>query len=179
MKKTQQLTVLFLLFVSLISCKWGSKQETTKKSVSTVTLSEIEKNAFPKPIGIINDYSQVFTNAQKSELSKTLYDYDQATTRQIVVVTVDSIASYPNIQKYATVLGQKWGVGTTEKNNGLIMVLCKPKRKIGIATGYGTELVLTDVICKKVIDSTMIPEFKNGNFYKGIKKGIEDLITKW
>ena len=51
--------------------------------------------------------------------------------------------------------------------------------KNGIATGTGTELILTDEICKNVIDLTIIPEFKNGNFYDGIKNGLIELIKKW
>ncbi|SDX59040.1 uncharacterized protein SAMN05216556_1592 [Aequorivita viscosa] len=79
----------------------------------------------------------------------------------------------------ATDLGKYWGVGTAEKDNGLIILLCKPCQKIGIATGFGTELILTDQICKNVIDQTIIPEFKNGKFYDGIKNGVAELIEKW
>jgi len=57
--------------------------------------------------------------------------------------------------------------------------MCKPCRQIGIATGTGTELILTDKICKEVIDKIIIPKFKNGEFYGGIKKGIAELIAKW
>ena len=96
-----------------------------------------------------------------------------------VVVTIDSINPYSDIQKMATDLGKYWGVGTAEKDNGLIILLCKPCQKIGIATGFGTELVLIDQICKQVIDKTIIPEFKNGDFYSGIKNGVTELITKW
>src|SRR5690606_23661182 len=103
-----------------------------------------------------------FTESQRTELTKTLYDYDVETTRQIVVVTIDSIKPYSDIQKYATDLGNYWGVGTAEKNNGLTIVICTSCRQIGIATGLGTELILTDEICKNVIDQTIIPEFKNG-----------------
>ncbi|MDP2060027.1 MAG: TPM domain-containing protein, partial [Flavobacteriaceae bacterium] len=45
--------------------------------------------------------------------------------------------------------------------------------------GTGTEMILTDEICKEVIDNTIIPEFKNGEFYSGIKKGVNELIKKW
>ena len=75
--------------------------------------------------------------------------------------------------------GQNWGVGTAEKNNGLTIVVCNPCKQIGIATGTGTELILTDEICKKVIEEKIIPEFKNGEFYNGIKKGVIELIEKW
>ena len=178
MKIGTKILILFLT-LNLLSCK-GSAQETeTKKSTTEIDFSESVKRTFPKSIGIINDYGRVFTELQRTELSKVLYDYDVETTRQIVVVTIDSIKPYQNIQKYATDLGNEWGVGNAEKNNGLTIVVCNPCRQIGIATGYGTELILTDEICKDVIDKTIIPEFKNGEFYNGIKKGVTELIAKW
>lgn len=176
-------TKILILFLTLnfLSCN-GIAQETetkTKKPTPEFDFSGMEKSSFPKPFGIINDYGQIFTESQRTELSKILYNYDIETTRQIVVVTIDSIKPYNDIQKYATDLGQTWGVGTAEKNNGLTIVVCNPCRQIGIATGTGTELILTDEICKDVIDKTIIPEFKNGEFYSGIKKGVTELIEKW
>ncbi len=53
------------------------------------------------------------------------------------------------------------------------------ERKISIATGYGPEFVLTDEICKRVIDNVIIPELINGNYYQGIKKGVNELIEEW
>ena len=61
----------------------------------------------------------------------------------------------------------------------MTIVVCNPCKQIGIATGLGTELILTDEICKNVIDQTIIPEFKDGNFYDGIKNGVVELIEKW
>ena len=178
MKIGTKILILFLT-LNLLSCK-GSAQETeTKKQTTEVDFSETVKGIFPKPIGIINDYGKVFTESQRTELSKVLYEYDIETTRQIVVVTIDSIKPYQNIQKYATDLGNEWGIGNAEKNNGLTIVVCNPCRQIGIATGLGTELILTDEICKEVINQTIIPEFKNGDFYSGIKKGVTELIKKW
>ncbi len=178
MKIGTKILILFLT-LNLLSCK-GSVQETeTKKPTPKFEFSEMERSSFPKPIGIINDYGQIFTEAQRTKLTKVLYDYDIETTRQIIVITIDNIKPYTNIQKYATDLGNTWGVGTAEKNNGLTIVVCNPCRQIGIATGTGTKLILTDEICKNVIDQTIIPEFKNGNFYDGIKNGVAELIKKW
>ncbi|MFC4634576.1 TPM domain-containing protein [Dokdonia ponticola] len=171
--------LILILTVSLLSCK-GSTQETEKKEPATeFDFSGIKKKTFPESIGIINDYAQILTESQRKELTKTLYDYNIETTRQIVVVTVDRIKPYQNIQQYAVDLGNEWAVGDAEKNNGLTIVVCSQCQQIGIATGLGTELILTDSICKEVIDKTMIPEFKNGKFYNGIKKGVTEFITKW
>ena len=178
MKIGTKILILFLT-LNLLSCKGNTQETETKNTTTEIDFSDTKKSSIPKPIGIINDYGQIFTESQRTELSKILYDYDIETTRQIVVVTVDSIKPYNDIQKFATDLGQTWGVGTAEKNNGLTIVVCKPCRKIGIATGIGTELILTNEICKKVIEEKIIPEFKNGEFYSGIKKGVIELIEKW
>ncbi|WP_378187532.1 TPM domain-containing protein [Aquimarina sp. W85] len=165
--------LILLLTLNLLSCK-----DSAKETIALCSL-EMEMDIFPKPIGIINDYGQIFTKSQRTELTNILYDYDVKTKRQILVVTVDSIKPYVEIQKYATDLGNDWRVGAAKKNNGLAIVVCKPCRQIGIATGLGTELILTDEICKEVIEKTIIPEFKSGEFYNGIKNGVTELIAKW
>ena len=179
MKIGTKILILFLT-LNLISCK-GSAQETeTKKPIPEFDFSTVEKFRKTKLKAlIINDYDSIFNPTQRKELSDIIYDYNIETTRQIVVVTIDSISPYSDIRKYATDLGNYWGVGDAEKNNGLTIVMCNPCRQIGIATGTGTELILTDEICKEVIDKTIIPEFKNGDFYSGIKKGVTELIAKW
>jgi len=178
MKIGTKILILFLT-LNLLSCKGNAQETETKKPTTEIDFTDTEKSSIPKPIGIINDYGQIFTESQRAELSKILFDYDIETTRQIVVVTVDSIKPYNDIQRFATDLGQTWGVGTAEKNNGLTIVVCNPCKQIGIATGTGTELILTDEICKKVIEEKIIPDFKNGEFYNGIKKGVLELIEKW
>lgn len=172
--------IILFLAANLFSCK-GIVQETENKSHKTaVDFSKIEKIKEAKNKGlIINDYVNIFNAAQKEELSDIINDYYKKTTRQIVVVTVDNITPYTDILVYATDLGNYWGVGDATKNNGVTIVLCNSCRQVGIATGTGTQLILTDQICKEIIDETMIPEFKNGDFYNGIKKGIAELIHKW
>ena len=177
--KSKKLLFVLILTLSLISCKGSSQEPAINNQDSELDFSEVESRNFPKPVGIINDYGQIFTEMQRTELSKLLYDYDIETTRQIVIVTVDSITPYDDIQKYATDLGNTWGVGAAEENNGLTIVICNPCRQIGIATGLGTELTLTDEICSEVIQNIIIPEFKNGKYYEGITKGVTELIEKW
>ncbi|WFO16497.1 TPM domain-containing protein [Cellulophaga baltica 4] len=171
--------LLFVLIASLFSCKGTTQESGIEKPIAEFGPSEMEKNGFPKSVGIVNDYGQIFSETQYLELTKVLYEYDSTTTRQIAVITIDSIAPYKNIEKYASDLGNEWGVGAADKNNGLVIVICKPCRQIAIATGLGTEQVLTDEICNEVIAETILPEFKNGEFYTGITKGVNELIRRW
>ena len=80
---------------------------------------------------------------------------------------------------YAVDFGEKHGVGKKEKDNGLVIAFSKNLRQTFLATGYGTEKILKDDICKKIIDSTMVPRFKNQDYYGGLKAGLEECIRKW
>lgn len=145
---------------------------------STVPISDIVFK-FTKPIGYVNDFENIFTSEQRIKLDKRIGVYELETTNEIVIVTIDSIEPYENINDFATDLSNEWGIGKTEKNNGLLILFSKSLREIRISTGLGTEKILTDEICKKVIDQTIIPEFKKGNYYNGIEKGLTELIAKW
>ncbi len=178
--KTGKIFLILILTLILASCKGLGPETDDNKSTPEFDFSKIEKIRISKFTGpIVSDFDSLFTPTQTTELTELIFNYDLETTRQIVVVTIDSILPYTEIQKYASDLGNYWGVGEKNKNNGLTIVVCKPCRQIGIATGTGTELILTDEICNEVIDKTIIPKFRNGDFYDGIKNGIVELIKKW
>lgn len=134
---------------------------------------------FPKPSGYVNDFENIFTSEQRIKLDKRIGAYELETTNEISIVTIYSIEPYENIGEFATDLSNQWGIGKAEKDNGILILFSKSLREIRISTGLGTEKILTDEICKNVIDKTIIPEFKNGDFYTGIEKGLAELIKKW
>lgn len=135
--------------------------------------------AFPTKVGYINDFGKLLDSAQINELTSIIDDYEKKTTREIAVITVDSIAPYTDIMLYARDLGNSWGVGKADKDNGIIMVICVPCRKLFIATGYGTEKQLKDEECRLIIDESMIPEIKKGNYFIAIKNGLMSIMEKW
>lgn len=134
---------------------------------------------FPKPISWVSDFGHVFTHEEVQSLNKKLKDYEKKTSRQVVVVTVDSITPFASVHEYATQLGNAWGVGNAISNNGLLVVICLPCRQVGIATGLGTALTISDNTCSEIIQQTMIPAFKEGQYYQGVINGLNQLMDKW
>ncbi|SNR84934.1 uncharacterized protein SAMN06265376_103389 [Dokdonia pacifica] len=171
--------IIIIVLACITCCKGYSQKPEMMRADSIVEIVDSQEHIFPKSIGIINDYEHIFTENQIKVLSDHLYQYDLTTTRQIVVITIDDLSPYEDSQQYATAIGNDWGVGDPNKDNGLIIVFSSALRKVGIATGYGTEHILTDEICKEVIDDIMIPKFKDAQYYEGIQKGIEALIKAW
>ena len=75
----------------------------------------------------------------------------------------------------------QWGIGQKGKDNGVV-ILVKPKIEneqghIFIATGYGLESILPDATVNgTIIDSEMIPHFKQNNYYQGLENGINVIM---
>lgn len=152
----------------LSSCK-------TKKEDSS-TYNYLPQN---EQQSVVYDLSNLFATQEKDSLTKRILDYEKATTNQIAIATFDSIPKNTTNLRYATDLAQKWGIGRAETNNGLLILISRYDREMSIATGLGTEKILTNLICNKIIDSTIIPHFKESEYYEGVNIGLDSIIAKW
>ena len=166
--------ILFILSLLVFSCK--TKQlENSDNGVQKTVL----KTLFPKPLGHVSDYDNVLTDEQISRLTKILSEYEAKTKNQIAIVSITKNLNEDNFDQYALDLSNNWGVGTLKKDNGLTIVFSNKLRKIRICTGNGTEKILTDKICAIVLNEKILPEFKKGDYYSGLTKGIDEFIKLW
>jgi len=101
----------------------------------------------------------------------------QATNKsEVAVVMVNSIG-YEEIKPFATALFKKWGVGTAENSNGLLVLFVMDQRNVTFETGYGLEGVLPDAITKRIQTQNMIPYFKTGDYDGGMLAGVERIVS--
>ncbi len=134
----------------------------------------------PSPPRLVNDFAGILEQNEYNNLEKSLEQFARETSTQILVVTVQDLQGY-DPGDYAFRLGEKWGVGQKGKDNGIV-VLLKPKKgnergQVFIATGYGLEAVLPDAVVNgDIIDTEMIPHFREGQYYQGLVNGISVIM---
>ncbi len=138
----------------------------------------INNEQFPKQTGFVNDYENILSSHEEFRLERQLKAHEKQTTNQIVIVTTSAISNYNNMREYAFALANHWHVGTKELDNGILIMLSKSKREIQIQNGEGIVDKLTDLETKTIIDSLIIPEFKNSNYYEGLHLGITAIIEE-
>ncbi|APU68737.1 TPM domain-containing protein [Christiangramia flava] len=118
----------------------------------------------------VYDSAGMMNTTEARQLEQKLINYADTTSTQIVVVTIPSLnGEYEGT--YAAHWAQKWGIGQSKEDNGLLILVAKQDRKIWITTGYGLEEYLTDYRTKQIIEDIILPEFRNGNIYSGLDKG--------
>ena len=123
----------------------------------------------------IYDYAQLLSAKDKAALEKKLIKYSDSTSTQIVVVTVETINN-ESIGILAPKWAHEWGIGQSKQDNGVFILLAKKERKIDIAPGYGVEDRITAGIGGEIIRKIITPEFKTGNYYKGLDKGADAIF---
>lgn len=123
----------------------------------------------------VYDYINLLSADQNRAFSNKLIRYADSTSTQIVVVIIGSTQG-EDISFLGAKWGQAWGIGQSDKDNGILVLLAKNDREIDINTGYGIETIITDRMAEQIINRIMIPSFKNENYYKGLDEGTTALI---
>jgi uncharacterized protein len=115
----------------------------------------------------VNDFAGIIDDSEEANMVSKAAALAEATTAQVVVVTVDSLDG-EEISNYALELGREWGVGDEEADNGIVILLSTGDREVYIAVGYGLEGALPDSKTGRIIDIYGLEHFKADNFSQGI-----------
>jgi uncharacterized protein len=134
------------------------------------------------PPKLYNDFTKgknFLTPEQQHAIESKLVAYDDSTSSQIAVVIVEDLHGY-DANTFATELGRKWGVGGSQFNNGILILISTGggdgNRDVYIATGYGLEGAIPDMIAASIVDHELIENFKEGNYYRGLDEAIDAII---
>ncbi len=122
--------------------------------------------------GYISDPNDYITPLEEQELNTIIWNIEQKSTAQIAVVILPSIdAEVP--KNFAVELFEKWGIGQADTDNGLLILTVMDQRRTEFEVGYGLEPILTDVVCYRIGTSEIVPNFKQGNFGKGLIDAVQ------
>ncbi|MDP3975027.1 MAG: TPM domain-containing protein [Candidatus Jorgensenbacteria bacterium] len=123
------------------------------------------------PRGAVNDFAGMFTLSEVEGLETKLVAYEQATGNAIVVATVPALGGDP-VEDYAVALFEEWGIGKAKEDNGVLLLIARDDREVRIEVGYGLEPDLTDLESAAIIQNVIVPAFRNGAYFEGIRDAV-------
>jgi uncharacterized protein len=127
------------------------------------------------PPRLVHDLAGILSEAEEQALEKKLLYWEDSTSGQLAIVIMKSLDGYP-VEDFATRLFEKWGIGTREKKNGLLVLISMEDRKTRIEVGYGLEGVVTDLVSKRVLEEDIKPLFREKAYYQGLDLATTHLI---
>jgi uncharacterized protein len=143
--------------------------------VALMTAALVHAAEFPRLSGRVVDAAGVLGANTRADLDRQLEAHERATGQQIVVATVPDLAGL-TIEEYGYQLGRAWGIGSKERNTGVVLIVAPAQRKVRIEVGYGLEGDLTDAVSSYIISTRIVPEFRRGNYDAGVRAGVSAII---
>lgn len=165
-----------LVAVAALGVDAASAQGSARQGGAGQYEARLPVPAPPSPPRLVNDLAGIFSAAERDALERKLVAVDDSTGAQIAVVTVRTLDGY-EVVEYATEILRAWGVGRAGVDNGVVLLVAVDDREVGIATGYGAEGALTDATSGTIIRQTIVPRFREGQYFAGVDAATDDIIA--
>ncbi|AFZ46300.1 protein of unknown function DUF477 [Cyanobacterium stanieri PCC 7202] len=126
--------------------------------------------------GWVTDMANVLSDNSRNTLNREISNLEAEKGVEIAIVTVDSTQTRATPKEFTTELFNHWGIGKAQIDNGILFLVSMGDRRVEIETGYGMEGILPDARVGNIIDNQIIPNFREGNYEKGILDGTMAII---
>ena len=123
------------------------------------------------------DQTATLDAAALAALDAKLAAFETQAGPQIVVLLVPTTAP-EDIAAYTQRLGDAWKVGRRDVGDGLLVVVAKNDRKVWIAPAKALEGAVPDLAARQIVQNTITPAFKQGDFAGGLSAGVDALMAR-
>ncbi len=127
--------------------------------------------------GRVVDVADIFSAEFEGNLTAKLAQLEADTGVQLVVVSTPDLQGR-DVSNYTNDLANAWGVGSGERDDGLVVLVAPNERKVRIEVGLGLEASVEDEEALIIITDDMTPQFQNGDYEAGIDAGVDSLIRE-
>jgi uncharacterized protein len=127
--------------------------------------------------GRVVDAADIFSTEFEENLSVKLAQLETDTGVQLVVVSTPDLGGR-DVSNYTNDLANAWGIGSEERDDGLVVLVAPNERKVRIEVGLGLEASIEDEEALIIITDDMTPQFQNGDYEAGIDAGVDSLIRE-
>jgi uncharacterized protein len=129
----------------------------------------------PKFEARVVDLTGTLTAAQQSALEEKLASFERRKGAQIAVLILPTTEP-EDIAQFGIRVAESWKVGRAAPDDGAILIVAKDDRTMRIEVGRGLEGALTDITSSRIINDTIAPLFKQGDFNGGVNAGLDQMI---
>ncbi len=141
---------------------------------AALTTKDIDNVHVADRTRFVSDMASAMSAPARTRADSLLQSIWRQTSAEPVVVIVPSLDG-EDIDDFATRLFSDWGIGKDDRDNGVLMLISIGDRKAVIRTGYGTEGILPDVVCGRIIRNEMAPRFREDDYDGGILASLQTM----
>lgn len=130
--------------------------------------------SFPKFSAPVVDAANVVPAPFEERTNASLLDYQQRSGNQIAVAVIKTTGKQ-SLEDYSIDLARRWGVGTKEKDNGVLLLIAVDDRALRIEVGRGLEGELTDLQSGRIIREQLQPALRKADYGRAVEVGTQEI----
>jgi uncharacterized protein len=123
----------------------------------------------------VTDLAGLLSPERGRALEAKLAAFEGETSHQLAVLTVPTLEGEP-IESFTLRVAEQWKLGHKGLDNGMLLVVASQDRQARVEVGYGLEGVVPDAIANRVLQDTLFPRFRAGDFEGGLDAATDALI---
>lgn len=161
--------VLLFLFVLTSAARSANAQDAP---------FSIDESPLPEPTSPVMDYAGVMDEETRLRIEKKIIEFRDSSNPSVeMAVAVVRTTGDRSIFEYSLAVARGWGIGSRDDDNpGLLLFVAIDDRKYFTQVSYDLEDELPDGLVGSIQRQNLVPEFKAGNYGKGIEDTIDAYI---
>lgn len=132
--------------------------------------------AVPALTARVTDLTGTLSGEAVTRIESKLAALEANKGSQIAVLIVPTTQP-EEIEQFSIRVAEAWKIGRKSVDDGAILIVAKNDRRVRIEVGYGLEGALPDAIANRIVEETIAPHFKSGDFDGGVEAGVDQMIS--
>ena len=132
--------------------------------------------AVPPLTARVTDLTGTLSGEAVNRIESKLAAFEAKKGSQIAVLIVPTTQP-EDIDQFGIRVEDAWKLGRKGVDDGAYLIVAKNDRRVRIEVGYGLEGALPDAIANRIVEETIAPHFKAGDFDGGIEAGVNQMMA--
>ncbi len=141
--------------------------------IASISLADVP---VPPLTARVVDLTGLLSGGAVNRIESELAALEARKGSQIAVLIVPT-TSPEDIEQYGIRVADQWKLGRKGVDDGAILLIAKNDRRVRIEVGYGLEGALPDAVANRIVDETIAPHFKLGDYDGGVEAGVGQMIA--
>lgn len=163
-KRTLLLVVGILILNILLSFLGGCSL------VQEIPTPTVKENVY------IYDEDNIIDNDVEKALNDLLIQLEEKTGTEFAVITVDSLLNL-SIETYANELFNTLGIGKSDEDNGVLLLISRADERVRLEIGRGLEGILNDSKCGNILDKYFVPYRETDDYTSATNFTVQAVIS--
>lgn len=186
MRSDRLLCVLFAPMIDVLRVRLGIVGVIARRAVLSCAVlqlivtalflnSAVAELKIPPISARVTDYSQALPQGVRASLEARLAEFERVKGAQLAVFILPTTEGEP-IEQFAVRVAESWKLGRDRINDAALLVVATGDKRVRIEVGYGLEGALSDIVCKRIIEEVILPQFRRGDLAGGVEAGISAML---